>query len=72
MLVMLSYAAKLIADAFFEHCDGFFWAAMKAKAIVIKGSGEVCRLRSIGTDEIQLDLDLLFSVAQIAVRLQAG
>ncbi|HEY8031568.1 MAG TPA: hypothetical protein VIF02_04065 [Methylocella sp.] len=66
---MLISAAKLIADAFFEHCDGLFGAAMKAKAIVVKGSGKVCRLRSIGTDEIQLDLDLLLSVSQVAVRL---
>ncbi|HEY8008315.1 MAG TPA: hypothetical protein VIE66_16305 [Methylocella sp.] len=66
---MLIYSAKLIADAFFEHCDGLFGAAMKAKAIVVKGSGEVCRLRSTGADEIQSDLDLLLWVSQIAVRL---
>jgi hypothetical protein len=35
---MLVSNAKLIATALFEHCDGFFGTAMKAKGIVVKGS----------------------------------
>ncbi len=69
---MLVSNAKLIADPLFEHCDGLFGMAMKAKGFVVKGSGEVCVLRSIGTDEIQKDQLLLFWASQIALRLQAG
>jgi hypothetical protein len=45
--------------------------AMKAKGIGVKGGGKVRVLRSIGTDEIQKDLLLLFWVSQIALCLQA-
>jgi hypothetical protein len=60
---------KLIANTLFEHFGSLFGTAMKAKGIVVKGSGEVCVLRSIGTDEIQKDQLLLFWVSQIALCL---
>jgi hypothetical protein len=65
--VMLISEAKLVANALFEHCDGFFGAAMKAKGIGVKGGSEVCVIRSIGTHEIQKDQLLLFWVSQIAI-----
>ena len=65
--VMFISEAKLVANALFEHCDGFFGAAMKAKGIGVKGGSEVCVIRSIGTHEIQKDQLLLFWVSQIAI-----
>jgi hypothetical protein len=67
--VVLVPDAKLIANTLFEHFGSLFGTAMKAKGIGVKGSGEVRGLRSIGTDEIQKDLHLLFWVAQIALCL---
>jgi hypothetical protein len=67
--VMLVSDAKLIANPLFEHCDGLFGMAIKAKGIVVKGGSEVCVLRSIGTHEIQKDQLLLFWVSQIALCL---
>ena len=69
--IMLVSDAKLIANPLFEHCDGFFGAAMKAKGIGVKGGGKARVLRSIRTDEIQKDQLLLFWVSQIALCLQA-
>jgi len=43
---MLVPDAKLIANALFEHCDGLFGMAMKAKGIGVKGGGKVRVCRS--------------------------
>jgi hypothetical protein len=67
--VMLVSDAKLIANPLFEHCNGFFGVAMKAKGFFVKGGGKVCVLQPIGTDKIQKDLLLLFWVSQIALCL---
>jgi hypothetical protein len=60
---------KLIANALFKHCNGLFGMAMKTKGFVVKGGSEVRVLRSIGTDEIQKDLLLLFWASQFALCL---
>ena len=57
--VMLLTHPKLIANALFKHFGGLFGMAMKAKGIGVEGSGEVCVIRSIGTDEIQKDSGFL-------------
>jgi hypothetical protein len=57
------------ADTLFEHFNGLFGMAMKAKGIGVEGSGKVRFLRSIGTHEIQKDQLLLFWVSQIPLCL---
>jgi hypothetical protein len=54
---MLLSHPKLIANPLLKHCEGLFGAAMKAKGFVVKGSGEVWIIRSIGTHRRDLRRD---------------